>query len=710
LIALLGYLIPIQVSFKLISVLGVFTLPACMYFCAKMLGYKTPVPEAAAAFALPFLFLENHSMWGGNIPSTLAGEFSHGISLSLTILFLGTLYRGLKENRLIALNIALLAAISLTHVYTLLYVVFTSIILLYFFRDRHLKSNLRYLAQVCIPAFLISGFWSIRLLTGLEYTTSYSLFWVIAEEITPPMIWPFFILIFLGLLKSFKTSRDRLLLLGLTVIIIATAVDIAGLDFPKHIDNTKVVGPLAKSLFDDAFHGRRFVILASIPLFLLAFISMKDNPLKYIFFSILVSFFFFSFAEQLHVIDIRFLPFIYLSLFLASAVFLDKLTKNLEARWMIPLIVVLLTLFWVNDHRALAKSIVPNPDSIIHTKSGLLDEILDGEYEGYIPDWIKWNYDGFESKTLWPAFKGVNDVVSGDYTDPRVVYEHSTHHNSAGTLRAFESLPLFSGRSTLEGLYMQSSPTAPFVFYVQSEVSQQKSCPFGHNYQCTNFNLDDGIRHMQMFNVEYYIVRSDLAKDAASKNPRLMLVETVHPYEVYKITGYDYSYVTVPQYYPVVFETRDWKTVSYDWFKRMDLIDVPLLFSGKLGKGDLNSLPHLQTASSLDAVGKNPVGVECRISEAVGRNFVEFDTNCVGVPHIISMSYHPNWRVEGAEKIHLVSPSFMLVYPTQEHVKVYYGSRITDKLGGLMTLTGLLILGYFTAVSLGLDRARFVLK
>src|SRR5439155_1535215 len=81
-------------------------------------------------------------------------------------------------------------------------------------------------------------------------------------------------------------------------------------------------------------------------------------------------------------------------------------------------------------------------------------------------------------KVPWPTFRDLNAHLRGDFRDPRVVYEHSPDHEALGTVRAFEDLPLFSGRSTLEGLYMQASPSAPFVFYVQSEVSNVNSCPF----------------------------------------------------------------------------------------------------------------------------------------------------------------------------------------------------------------------------------------
>ncbi|MDD5594466.1 MAG: hypothetical protein PHG97_06990, partial [Candidatus Margulisbacteria bacterium] len=58
------------------------------------------------------------------------------------------------------------------------------------------------------------------------------------------------------------------------------------------------------------------------------------------------------------------------------------------------------------------------------------------------------------------------------------------------------------------------------------------------------------------------------------------------------------------------------------------------------------------------------------------------------------VSYHPNWQVEGADKIYLVSPSFMLVYPAQTHVRLFFGRTIYNYLGELMSLSGLIIFGF----------------
>jgi hypothetical protein len=58
---------------------------------------------------------------------------------------------------------------------------------------------------------------------------------------------------------------------------------------------------------------------------------------------------------------------------------------------------------------------------------------------------------GFERKGTYGTLKGINDKLRGTVGDPRVVYEHSPDHEALGTIRVFENLPFFTGRSTLEG-------------------------------------------------------------------------------------------------------------------------------------------------------------------------------------------------------------------------------------------------------------------
>src|SRR5439155_334619 len=49
--------------------------------------------------SLAFLFNEGNSMWGGNIPSTLAGEFAFSLAFGLAVIFFGGIYRGIETGR-----------------------------------------------------------------------------------------------------------------------------------------------------------------------------------------------------------------------------------------------------------------------------------------------------------------------------------------------------------------------------------------------------------------------------------------------------------------------------------------------------------------------------------------------------------------------------------------------------------------------------------
>src|SRR5919199_455351 len=96
LIVILDVLLPIHygVAFKLVSILGLVSLPVSAWAFGRLSGMRFPGPAVLAVATVPFLFDRGFTIYGGNIPSTLAGEFSFSISLSLALLFLGVVARG----------------------------------------------------------------------------------------------------------------------------------------------------------------------------------------------------------------------------------------------------------------------------------------------------------------------------------------------------------------------------------------------------------------------------------------------------------------------------------------------------------------------------------------------------------------------------------------------------------------------------------------
>ncbi|MFH1542604.1 MAG: 6-pyruvoyl-tetrahydropterin synthase-related protein [bacterium] len=584
---LISFIVPMQVAFKLTTVLGTFLLPVCAYLAFRLLKYKFPIPIMAACFSLAFLFLEANSMWGGNIPSTLAGEYSYSLSLSLMILFFGTIFAGISEKNKIIVNAVLFALMALSHGFTF---IFSGVIAVFFLLSKKdFWDNFGYLFKVFgLGGLLISG-WFIPFIMNIPYVTSYVTRWRIGSlaEVIPPLLIPFFVL--------------------------------AGV-------------ALFLNLFDRRTHYFIYVLVMAALLYWL--------------------------APSIGMLDIRFVPFIQLFVVLFSATFITVFLHEIKSRELLPFIILIVVGLWVSANVT------------------------------FIHGWIKWNYEGLEKKATWPLLEQIHNHLR-QTPEGRVVYEHSPKHNQFGSERIFENLSHYAGRDTLEGLYMQSSITSPFSFYIQSEVSKLHSGPFPQ-YKYANLNLPAALAHLKMFNVTQYIAVTDAAKQQAAKIPELKLEKEFKDYQIYRITNHNGRYVEALANEPVLFLTENWKRDFFEWFRRPDLLDTHLIYSKtphweklKLRADSLNKLPRQPSTVS------RPI-----ITESIGDESIEFTTNQVGRPHLIKISYHPNWHVEGADKIYLVSPSFMLVYPTQEHVRLYFGSRWPNYLGRFLSLIGLSILFY----------------
>jgi len=110
---LLSYLIPLNIAFKLITLLGTFLLPLAIFFCLSFLDFKFPIPSLGALLSLSYLFLEKFSIYGANIPSTLSGEFSYSFAFALFFLFIALLVKGIKENRYLVINVFILSGITI---------------------------------------------------------------------------------------------------------------------------------------------------------------------------------------------------------------------------------------------------------------------------------------------------------------------------------------------------------------------------------------------------------------------------------------------------------------------------------------------------------------------------------------------------------------------------------------------------------------------
>ena len=83
LIALLSGPLDPQVAFKVVSASGLFALPLSAWGAFRVLRFREPAPTFAALATLPFLFMTSYTIYGGNIASTMAGEFPFSVSFAL---------------------------------------------------------------------------------------------------------------------------------------------------------------------------------------------------------------------------------------------------------------------------------------------------------------------------------------------------------------------------------------------------------------------------------------------------------------------------------------------------------------------------------------------------------------------------------------------------------------------------------------------------
>ena len=593
LIVLAEKIVSLQLAFKLVYILGIFLLPAASFYCLHKMKFSFPTPILGAIFSLIFLFNEGNSMWGANIPSTLAGEFSYSLGYAFSVAYLGLLFRSVKEGKGIKLMALLLSVIGLTHGYPFVFIIMVSSFFLLI--SSNTKKTLVYFAKMYVLAFLLMGFWLIPALLSLSFTIPFNFIWRFEslKEFLPPLFFPLIAIILMTNVYLLWTKRMQM-----RIVYFWYAVSMAMIGY-------------------------------------------------------LLGFF-------LGLVDIRFLPFAQGMFVLLAAIGIGESLRNFKAKALIPVAAIILTCVTISLQ---AKFIEP---------------------------WIDYNFSGFENKPLWEEFSKVNSYLKGNEGDPRVVYEHSAKHEGAGTVRAFEMLPLFSGRSTLEGLYMQSSINSPFAYYIQSEISQVGSHPLMY-YNYPRFDLSRAVRHLDLFNVSQFVTITEATQQAASLHPDFELEKQILPYSVFQLKDNDGHYVVPLQFRPIFVRTQSWKRLFFDWFRLTDNT-VFLVSSGKSNLPDEYSL-YPSSPLDLSNLPADPLPQDVRVTSTVRPQEILIETSMPGHPLLVKVSYHPNWHVQGACAVYLASPGFMIVFPESPQVRLYYKPGLANRAGWLSSLLGLLVLG-----------------
>ena len=167
-IVALNVVLPYGIAFKIVVVCGIITLPLCCFAFGRLARFRYPLPELFALGGMLFLFDESFSIYGGNVKSTMAGEFSFSIALSLGILGLGLLARGLETGKYRSWAAIVLALACLSHGIVLIFVALGAILLCLVWVDR---TRMWYSVTTGVTVLLLSAFWVLPFLLNHAYMT-----------------------------------------------------------------------------------------------------------------------------------------------------------------------------------------------------------------------------------------------------------------------------------------------------------------------------------------------------------------------------------------------------------------------------------------------------------------------------------------------------------------------------------------------------------
>ncbi|MBI2704220.1 MAG: hypothetical protein HYX32_02855 [Actinobacteria bacterium] len=739
-IALLSYLIPYGVAFKLVAVSGVVSMPIAAWACAKLSDLPFPAPPLFAVAGTVFLFDRSFSIYGGNIPSTLAGEFAFSISLSFALLFLGVFTRALRSGsrKYRGWAAILLALSALSHLIPFIFAMVGAGLIIVLMPGLNRRAFGR-----------IAGLLGLGVAGGLYYLANPN------KGITAPFGFLDFVvspgegmravltvLAIVVVLASIAVLTYTMVSAARHVLFIAAPViAVGGLlsawwTVPFYL-NSKYMNDMGWERKDDVqnmlFQRAKLdpQLVDSPPIKWLLIMGAAGALLSLIWwrrggiFWLLTAVTFgllFVYMPEGRLWNARLLPFYYLALYFLAAVGIaevSRLIATLFARDVNRPIRTIMNVTAVAGLSALIVVAFPlrtmpfgsvNPDG---TYQWLWWKTTDSSF---INSWAAWNFTGYEGKPAYPEYRGIvstmNDLGQSNGCG-RAMWEHEEQHDRYGTPMALMLLPFWTNGciGSMEGLYFEASSTTPYHFINQDELSRnpsnaQRDLPYGPGAP-TKADFDLGIEHLKMLGVRYYMAISEGPGgmiDLGRQNKNLREVATSGPWVVFEITNGN-ALVEPLKYEPAVVKLNDpkqplpqdlqgvknpdgsdkvktgspWQFTAMDWYQDPKAWDTYLTEKGpdSWQRVDRGQQPKLQA--------EKPITVS---NISTTDDTISFDVSEPGVPVLVKTSYFPNWKASGAEGPWRATPNLMIVVPTSNRVELRYGYTGVDYLSWLLTLLG----------------------
>lgn len=676
-IVFLDIFLPYGVAFKIVTAAGIVATPSAAYSFVKSLGYRTETALIGGTTGGMLVFAESFTIYGGNIASTLAGEFSFAWSVALGLFYLSALERSRANPRLVPLASLLLGLAALSHVIPTFVMVVASFAMLI-----RRSGGFRNTVITWLWGFAISGFWAVPLVARIGLTADMG--WSPLskwDEVLPTELWFLVPFALVGLVLSL---RRRVFVLP---VVLMGAVPVVYFWLSYALDE----------IFPDV---------------------IGSGPWK--------------------LWNGRLLPFWYLALLILAGLGVGQLWERFSNRLpvrsslLLPAslvgVLVLLggvigwTLGRANWQAAMAVGAGLVIFGVLSTFSDRLR--FDTKQTGalalsaliviaiaasisFVSGWARWNYTGYEGKDSFPEYSAFMDEVD-KLPDGRLHWEANADLGQYGTTMALMLIPYWSeGHTSMEGLYFESSLSTPFSFVNASEMSFKPSNPIpGLPYH--TFDFERGVEHLAFFGVDYYVAFTEEANDEAFA-VGLEQAAVSEPFGIYEIP--DAEMISIGSFEPLVLEEPEqeflahfvplpereddqftsFSAFSLAWYDDLDNLGTYVVDAGDPSWRRIDSLSDLQYAV--------PNGITGEVSDIeITDRRISFRTTAIGAPHLIKISYFPNWEATGADGPYLAAPSLLLVVPTSEDVVLEFKNTWVETTGNAASAVGIvaLLVGWWT--------------
>jgi hypothetical protein len=483
----LNTVLPYGIAMKCTIALAVLMLPYAAWRFASRLNISPFIGPAAAAATLLFQTERYHTIYGGNIASVLAGEFSYSLSFGLALLALSLTLDYLRDpsNGIPRALPFVMAASAMSHVLGGVFLVVMSFILVMWYKQR--VQNFRALAKPFVISLCLAAVWWIPFILAARNATDMGY--------EPTRSCP-------AGDTSFMCVRQFQWL------------------FPPALKSPQgtttwwfFIAPLAlfALLYGLVRRQRGVLIVASGALaFALMYVLW---PTTYVW-------------------DARWLPFYWWCAAVLAAIgavlFVELVWGRIRAITALGVVLLFIPAFAASGF---IRDLPGSPPRVGTTSN----------YEKPpMASWADWDFTGYEDKPRWGEYQSIMRTMSELSKAEgcsRALWEYDSDQGGYGSPMAMMLLPYWTEGcvDSVEGLFMEGSETTPFHFMIQKATSKAGSAAVRNLPYAASRDLDWGVPAMRALGVRWYMAYNEETIALASSRDDLSEVARSEHWVVYEI-------------------------------------------------------------------------------------------------------------------------------------------------------------------------------